>query len=49
MKPVRILADNKSAIMLSKNGGYHARTKNIDTHFCSMRVCVEKGMIPIER
>ena len=31
--------------MLRKNGGYHARTKHIDTHVHVIRDCVQKVMI----
>ena len=33
MKLVKVIVNNQSAIMLSKNSGHHNRTKHIDTRY----------------
>jgi len=45
---VKLLVDNKSAIVLSKNPVHHERIKHIDTRYHYVRECVERGQIDIE-
>ena len=41
-KPMKLLADNKSAITLSKNLVHHNRTKHIDTLYHFIGQCVDE-------
>ena len=43
----RLMADNQSAITLSKNTGHHNRSKHIDTRYHFIRECVEEKKIEI--
>ena len=47
-KPVRMLVDNKSAIVLMKNPVFHGCSKHIDTQFHFIRECVEEGKIMVD-
>ena len=40
-----IFSDNKSAIELSKDHQYHARTKHVDIRYHFIRWVIEKGSI----
>ena len=44
---VKLMVDNQSAIMLSKNPVHHNRTKHIDTRYHIIRECVEDKKIEI--
>ena len=44
---IRIFCDSASAIQLSKNSIFHARTKHIDLNFHFIRELVENGFIEI--
>ena len=44
---VKMMVDNQSAIMLSKNPVHHNRTKHIDTWYHFIRECVEDKKIKI--
>ena len=44
-EPTTIFSDNQSAIALSKDHQYHARTKHIDIRFHFIRWVVENGQI----
>ena len=44
---VKLMVDNQSAIMLSKNPAHHNRTKHIDIHYHFIRECVEEKKIEI--
>ena len=48
VSPFKLLADNKSAIALSKNPSHHGRSKNIETKFYFIRGCLEKGYVEVE-
>ena len=43
-----IRIDNKSAIALTKNPGFHGRSKHIHTRFHFIRECIEGGLIEVE-
>jgi hypothetical protein len=43
-----LLADNQSAIALSKNPVFHERSKHIDVHYHYIRECVDEGRIIID-
>jgi hypothetical protein len=45
---VKLLVDNKSAIVLSKNPSLHDRRKHIDTRYHFIRDCVERGEVDID-
>jgi hypothetical protein len=45
---VKLLVDNKSAIVLRKNLVHHDRSKHIDTKYHFFRDCVEKGEVEID-
>lgn len=42
---VPLFGDNQSALALSRNPEFHARTKHIDVRFHSVRECIEKAVI----
>jgi hypothetical protein len=44
----KLLIDNKSAIELSKNPVYHARSKHIDTWFHFIHECVSDGVVDVD-
>ena len=41
------LIENKCAIVLSRNGGYHASSKHMDTYFYFIRDYEERVMISL--
>lgn len=43
--PTTLYCDNQSAIALTKDGSYHARTKHIDIRYHFIRFSVEQGSI----
>ena len=43
--PTVLYGDNQSAIVLTKNGSYHARTKHVDIRYHFIRFTVEEGSI----
>jgi hypothetical protein len=45
LEPTTIFSDNKSAIALSKDHQYHARTKHIDIRYHFIRWIIEDGQI----
>ena len=45
LAPTALFSDNKSAIALSKDHQYHARTKHIDIRFHFIRWIIENGAI----
>ena len=45
--PITIYADNQSAIALSKNPEFHARTKHIDTAYHFQRQKIREGVVEI--
>jgi hypothetical protein len=44
-QPTTLFRDNQSAIALTRDGSYHARTKHIDIHYHFIRFTVEDGSI----
>jgi hypothetical protein len=46
--PMTLFSDNQSAIALSKDHQYHARTKHIDIRFHFVRWVVEEGKINLK-
>jgi hypothetical protein len=42
-RPFPLLADNMSAIALTKDNAFHSRTKHIDIHYHYIRKAVENG------
>ena len=46
-QPTILYSDNQSAIALTKDGSYHARTKHIDIRYHYIRFCVENGSIQL--
>ena len=46
-RPMKLLVDNQSAIILSKNPVHHNRTKHIDTRYHFIRKCVEEKRIEV--
>ena len=47
LTPTTLFSDNKSAIELTKDHMYHARTKHIDIRYHFIRYTVEEGSIRI--
>ena len=47
MKPVRIMADNKSAIELAKNPAFHSHSKDIQSQYHHVRKCVENSEVKL--
>jgi hypothetical protein len=45
--PTTLYSDNQSAITLTKDGSYHARTKHIDIRYHYIRFCIEDGSIEL--
>ena len=45
LDPTTLFSDNKSAIELTKDHQYHARTKHIDIHFHFICYIIEEGSI----
>jgi len=45
--PITLHADNQSAISLSQNPEFHARTRHIDTAYHYQREKVENGVVKI--
>jgi hypothetical protein len=45
LDPTTVFSDNQSAVALTKDHQYHARTKHIDIHFHFIRYIVENGSI----
>ena len=45
LPPTTLFSDNQSAIALTKEHQYHARTKHIDIHFHFIRWVIEDGKI----
>jgi hypothetical protein len=45
LSPTTLYSDNQSAIALSKDHQYHARTKHIDIRFHFIRWIIEQGSI----
>jgi Reverse transcriptase (RNA-dependent DNA polymerase)/gag-polypeptide of LTR copia-type len=45
--PTSLLCDNQSAIALSKDGSFHARTKHIDIRYHFIRYVIEEGSIEL--
>ena len=45
LSPTTLYSDNQSAIALSKDHQYHARTKHIDIRFHFIRWIIERGSI----
>ena len=43
--PTLLYSDNQSAIALTKDGNYHARTKHIDIRYHFIRFTIDKGSI----
>jgi hypothetical protein len=43
--PTILYGDNQSAIALTKDGSYHARTKHIDIHYHFIRFAIANGSI----
>ena len=46
-RPMKLLVDNQSGIILSKNPVHHNRTKHTDTHYQYIRQCVEEKRIEV--
>ena len=46
---VRVFSDSQSAIHLAKNGGFHERTKHIDTRLHFMRDVIEAGDVTVHK
>jgi hypothetical protein len=46
-KPTTLYCDNQSAIALTKDGTYHARTKHINIHYHFIRFSVENNSISL--
>ncbi|XP_056847464.1 secreted RxLR effector protein 161-like [Raphanus sativus] len=46
---VRVFSDSQSAIHLAKNGGFHERTKHIDTRLHFMRDIIEAGDVTVHK
>jgi hypothetical protein len=44
-EPVTLFSDNQSAIVLTKDHQYHARTKHIDIHFHFIRWVIKEGKL----
>jgi hypothetical protein len=44
-EPVTLFSDNQSAIALTKDHQYHARTKHIDIRFHFIRWVIEEGKL----
>ena len=47
LEPTTLFSDNQSAITLTKDHQYHARSKNIDVRFHFIRWIVENGSIQL--
>jgi len=45
---VKLLMDNMSAIVLSKNPVHHDRSKHIDTRYHFLRECIEEGKVEVD-
>jgi hypothetical protein len=45
---VKLLVDNKSTIVLSKNPLHHDRSKHIDMRYHFVHDCVERGEVDID-
>lgn len=45
IKPITLHSDSQSAIALTKDGSYHARTKHIDIRYHFIRFVVQNGSI----
>lgn len=45
---VKLLVNNKSAIILSKNPVHHSHTKHIDTHYHFICQCAEEKKIVVD-
>jgi hypothetical protein len=45
--PTTLLCDNQSAIALTRDGVYHARSKHIDVRFLFIRDVVSRGLIKL--
>jgi hypothetical protein len=46
-KPVTLYSDSQSAIALTRDGSYHARTKHIDLRYHFIRFVVQNGSIKL--
>ena len=46
-RPIKLLVDNQSIIILSKNQVHHNRTKHIDTRYHYIRQCVKEKRIEV--
>ena len=46
-RPMKLLVDNQSAIILCKNPVHHNRNKHIDTRYHFIRQCVEEKRIEV--
>ena len=46
-KPITLYSDSQSAIALTKDGSYHARTKHIDIRYHFIRFAVQNGSIKL--
>jgi hypothetical protein len=46
-KPTMLYCDNQSAIVLTKDGTYHARMKHIDIHYHFIHFSVENNSISL--
>ena len=44
-EPTTLYSDSQSAIVLTKDGSYHARTKHIDIRYHFIRFVVQNGTI----
>ena len=44
-EPITLYSDSQSAIALTKDGSYHARTKHIDIRYHFIRFVVQNGSI----
>jgi hypothetical protein len=47
MQPTTLFSDSQSAIALTKDGHYHARTKHIDIRYHFIRYVIESGLIQL--
>jgi ribosome maturation protein Sdo1 len=45
---VKLLMDNMSAIVLSRNPVHHERSKHIDTKYHFLRECIEEGKVEVD-
>ena len=48
INPTEICVDNKSAIALAKNPGFHDRSKHIDTCYHFIRECVTSKQVQLK-